>query len=642
MKRIGNIFIILKAYFVVVTIFFCFRVLLFLSELDKAPAFSGNLMKIAAAFVMGLRFDVVVSGYLLLLPFLVLSVMYVLNRYHAAVLKGLSYLVFVLFSITFAISAADIPYFNQFFARFSMDAFQWNNSPFFVFKMIAQEPRFFWPLFPFVLFVFAFFKMQKWIFRMPGQPAWPASIVARIAISLVFTLIIFVGIRGRVQQKSPIRVGTAYFCDHALLNQLGLNPSFTLMRSYLDGLDEKNTSIALMDDQQAIRNVQGYLNISRALPESPLSRQVLSDSSAKHTYNVVVIIMESMGAAKMRRHGNVKNITPFLDSVANHGYYFNNVYTAGKHTFNGIFSTLFSFPGIYRQHPMKESGIRKYSGIAHTLKSLGYSTTYFTTHDGQFDNVEGFLRANAFDNVISQSDYPLAEVKTTLGVPDDYMFRYSIPVIDGLAKEGKPFFVTFMTASDHGPWYVPEYYQSAQKNIKDKVIEYADWSLKQFITTASTRPWFANTLFVFVADHGAPITVVYDISLDYHHTPLAFYAPGIIREPKSSDVIGGQIDIYPTIMGFLNQPYVNSTLGINLLKETRPYIYFNDDEKLGVLDKEYFLIYNSNNVVNLYKYRNADMHDYRDDEKQRLKAMEEYLKSNLQVFQYISKSGPGK
>jgi phosphoglycerol transferase MdoB-like AlkP superfamily enzyme len=384
--------------------------------------------------------------------------------------------------------------------------------------------------------------------------------------------------------------------------------------------------------------VQTYLKIEKAVPGSPIARQVFADSSeAQHKYNVVLVIMESMGAAKMRRHGNVKNITPFLDSIANHGFYFNNIYTAGIHTFNGIFSTLFSFPAIYRQHPMKESAIRKYHGIAQTLKKIGYSTTYFTTHDGQFDNVEGFLRANDFDNIISQSDYPSSEVKTTLGVPDDYMFRFSIPFIDKLAQQGKPFFVSFMTASDHGPWYVPDYFKSSQSGLKDRAIEYADWSLKQLVSLSSDRPWFDNTLFVFVADHGAPITVVYDISMDYHHTPLAFYAPKIIEFPVVSDVIGGQIDVFPTLMGFLNQPYINSTLGINLRKETRPYIIINDDDKLGVIGQENFLIYRADNNISLYHYRNAEKRNYCKEYPQITKEMTTYLKSNLQVFQDLSK-----
>ena len=112
-----------------------------------------------------------------------------------------------------------------------------------------------------------------------------------------------------------------------------------------------------------------------------------------------------------------KNLTPFLDSISHAGYYFENIYTAGIHTFNGVFSTLFSFPAIYRQNPMKESTMFRYNGIGNTLRKNGYSTTYFTTHDGQFDNIEGFLRANDFENIITLADYPSEKAKTTLGVP---------------------------------------------------------------------------------------------------------------------------------------------------------------------------------------------------------------------------------
>ncbi|MCG8474417.1 MAG: hypothetical protein MI784_02925 [Cytophagales bacterium] len=49
----------------------------------------------------------------------------------------------------------------------------------------------------------------------------------------------------------------------------------------------------------------------------------------------------------------------------------------------------------------------------------------FTAHDGQFDNVEGFLRSNEFDEVICEKNYPANEVKSTPGVPDDYMSRFS-------------------------------------------------------------------------------------------------------------------------------------------------------------------------------------------------------------------------
>ncbi|NJO93030.1 MAG: LTA synthase family protein, partial [Chloroflexia bacterium] len=74
-----------------------------------------------------------------------------------------------------------------------------------------------------------------------------------------------------------------------------------------------------------------------------------------------------MSAAKMTRHGNKNNLTPFLDELSKKSIYFEHTYTCGFHTFNGIFGTLFSFPAIYRQHSMKK--MRRYNGISSTLKA---------------------------------------------------------------------------------------------------------------------------------------------------------------------------------------------------------------------------------------------------------------------------------
>ena len=52
-----------------------------------------------------------------------------------------------------------------------------------------------------------------------------------VAIALVLVFATFVGMRGRLSKKSPIRVGTAYYCGNAFLNQLGLNPVFTFIKS---------------------------------------------------------------------------------------------------------------------------------------------------------------------------------------------------------------------------------------------------------------------------------------------------------------------------------------------------------------------------------------------------------------------------
>ncbi|MHC1777696.1 MAG: LTA synthase family protein [Lentimicrobium sp.] len=637
LKGWDNISLFLKIYGLTILFFFFFRFILFLTGFENIDGLSANLEDIGKAFVMGVRFDVVISGYLLLLPFLIMSTSFISGKRFHLVYQIVFVLVFIFFTLAFAICAADIPYFIQFFSRLTISAFQWADNPAFVFSMIVEEPRYWMYSIPFFILAFLFYKLLKRIFTKAEKlPEIQRNLFLKILVSLVFLALMLAGMRGRLAQKAPIKVGTAYFTDNPFLNQLGLNPVFTLLQSYLENLDKRNKAIDLVDEKTAIAKVQGYLGIDTVNPYYPLYRQVIPDSVSANKPNVVIIIMESMAASKMQRNGNEQNLTPFLDSLALNSYYFDSIYTAGIHTFNGVFSTLFSYPAIFRQQPMRESRILKYNGISNTLKKLGYSTTYITTHDGQFDNIQGFLGTNDFDRIITEDDYPSEEVKTTLGVPDDYMFRFSIPVINKLHEKGKPFMVAFMTASNHGPYYLPDYYKPRNNSLKDQMIEYSDWSLQQFIRMASKQEWFSNTLFVFVADHGIHKKRSYDISLEYHHTPLIIYAPELLPESRVFNQIGGQIDVYPTIMGILKQPWINNTSGIDLLKEERPYIMVNSIDSYGVIGKEFFLIGKHDGSSKLFKYRNGSMKDYSRQYPEIKKQMDEYARCNLQVFQYIN------
>ncbi|HMZ45515.1 MAG TPA: sulfatase-like hydrolase/transferase [Chitinophagaceae bacterium] len=636
MKPYWNIKITVRVYILVLTIFTFFRIILFINEygrLDETATLTNRLL----AFFMGVRFDIVISGYILFFPFVALSILNI-TKDSLLVKRIIFYFIFILFTLAFLVCAADIPYFNQFFSRFSVTAFEWLNSPMFVLKMIIQEPRYWLFFILFVVVVIIFFKRLQHIFKsneltIIKNKKWKFGLISLLAAGFIF-----LGVRGRIDEKSPIRVGTAYFCNNAFLNQLGLNPNFTLMRSWIDAMEEENKLVNLMDEKIAIQNTQKYLQITNPSQTLPISRIENDTVTNKHNYNVVFIIMESMSAAKMKRHGNAKNLTPFLDSISTKGLYFENNYSAGIHTFNGIFSTLFSYPALFRQHPMKESGMFKYNGIASTLKSNNYSTIYFTTHDGQFDNVEGFLNGNDYEQVISKEDYPFGKAPTTLGVPDDYMFEFSIPLLNNLHQKNKPFFAAFMTASNHRPFYIPDYFSSKFTDEKDKIVEYADFALSKFISMASHQEWFKNTIFVFVADHGSPISSKYDLSLDYNHVPLLFYAPEIITKHKTYSTMSGQIDIYPTTMGLLGLTFTNNTLGVNLFKQQRPYIYFNADDKYGVIDSNWLLIVRNDKFKGLYKYRNNNVTNYANEYKDIVNRMQTYAESNLQTFQYLLKN----
>lgn len=624
--------ITVKLYLLLLAIYFAFRVALLLLNLDRVG--ETTAWEVIQAFIMGVRFDIVTIGFVIAIPTIILTVFSFFGKKSRLFEKIYTWVLTVCFTITFGICAADIPYFDQFFDRFNITAFEWmaTGDSVFVFKMIFEEPTYILMILPVLAcgFIFWFFANRM----MKRSTGWESVNYARYGVyTLLLSGLIFIGMRGRLNEKSPIMVGTAYFGNNAMLNQLGLNPNFTLARSWLDSKDPDNKKVRFISDDEAIAIVQQNLGIENPDPDFPIAREVASDS-VSNDYNVIVVIMEGMSYNKTAHGGNTRNLTPFLDSLMSNSLSYNKCYTTGTHTYCGIYSTSVSYPVVFRNHALKRIPVLQYDGLAATLQRYGYQTAYFTTHDKEFDNVAGFLSQNGVERIVSQADYPVSEVKTTLGVPDDYMFRFAMPIFDEMASNGRPFCATMMTASDHGPFYIPEYFTPKNDDVRYQITEYADWSLRRFIEMASEKPWFDNTLFVFVADHGAVLDTDYSIPLSYFHSPLVFYMPKHL-ESIENECIASQMDVFPTVMGILGKSYVNNTFGIDLRKENRKYVYFMGDDKYGVLDDEWLLINKpSEEQIGLYKYVEREKKNYISEYPEIAQEMQKYGESAWQVSEY--------
>lgn len=643
----GNIRWLFTVYFLGIVVFTFFRLLLFLTNLPKLTALPADqkFSLISSAFLMGLRFDTVISGYILAVPFLVSLVYYLLNKKNVLRVSGFATVYAgILYSISILICSADIPYFNYYFSRLTTSVLNWFDEGGFMIGMVTKEPAYLIYVLLSIVILLVFWKFLLRINSAINKDLMQAQNFSLIKLSvynILAIILIFIAIRGRVELKSPIRAGTAYFSSFAFPNQLGLNPVFTFLRSALDDLDGRNKQLQLMDEITAEKLVRGYLETDTVTDiQSPVYRFVKGDANPKKL-NVVVILMESMTADKLGYFGNKNKLTPFLDSLISVSYSFDNFYSAGIHTYNGVFSTLYSFPSLLKQHPMKVTRLPQMSGFPVTLKSLGYSTVFFTTHDEQFDNMSGFMFANGFEGIISQKDFPKEYVLGPTGVPDHILFDQSIPHLSKLAGMNKPFFAAMLTASDHGPYNLPSGipFQPVGSGIHEKIVQYADWSLRQFFLNASKEPWFSNTLFVLVADHGANMNPVYEFPLSFVHTPFVIYSKAFSNAPQQYKQMGGQIDVFPTVMGILGLPYGNYTFGVDLLKTRRPYIYFSNDEKIGCIGSEFYFLRKEDGTEQLFRYTSHSTTDELKNNPQLADAMRSYIFSMMQTAQKLLHSG---
>lgn len=636
------------SYLLGLAFFTGFRLLLLCLNLDSLQSLPAAGSLLIQSLFMGFRFDTVISCYLLALPLLLLCLADMAAWYSRRFLLWIHWFLNLLYAACFFAAAADIPFYNNYHARLNGTVLTWTATPGFMIKMVLQERAFLVYLILFLVVLILFLLLRRRLFRrqaelytgaaIPGKKRWVKGVFSVLAL-----LLLFLGIRGRTTLKTPIQVGTAFFSPYNFPNQLGLNPMFTFIRSYLDGKKEENKYLQLMDEQEALSLMKQYLHVPEPepYPGYPLARLVSATGPVADHYNVVLVLMESMSAAYLQRYGNTEKLTPYLDELAGRSYCFDHFYSAGLHTYNGIFSTLYGMPALLARHSMYADVIPECTGLPYVLQQNGYRNSFFLTHDDQFDNIGPFLRVNHFNEVIGQKDYPASEVISTLGIPDHLLFRHVLEHLDTVAVPGRPFFTAVMTGTNHNPYEVPDGIplKTRGKYQREGCVEYADWSIRQFMQEAAQKDWYRNTVFVFLGDHGAIRydDMYADVSYSYSHIPLLVHIPGAQAMPVTAP--GSQPDVFPTLCGMLGLSYINNSMGIDLLREHRPFTAFSADDKAAVTDNKYIYVWHRDGRENMFVLGKSFTEDILSEQRVKADSMKHYLLGVTQAAQWMLANG---
>ena len=598
------------------------------------------------AFVKGIWFDNVIACYILAIPLIMLWVATLCNYTSKWIYRFIGGWFIVLHSLTFIISAANIPYFEYFFKTINSSIYNWFGYAGTTAGMIFGETSYYFPIglgiTALALWGIGVHLLSKRTYERSLKADNRISHQSRGIILIVGATLIglcFFGIRGRMGYN-PIKVSQAYYCEDPFLNQLGVNPAFNLLTSTLDDARKENRQLQLMDAQVAISNTQRLLNRTGIEGVSPIAQAVTAHTDSSSRPNVVFIFMESMSAKLMQAYGQTKNLTPYLDSLYKKSWAFDNIYSAGIHTNHGMYSTLYSFPTIMKRNAMKGSVIPVYSGLPTVLKGNGYYNMFFMTHESQYDNMNAFFRTNGFDEIHAEENYPKEKIANHFGVQDDYLYEYALPILNERAQSGQPFFSVLLSISNHPPYVIPSYFHPKSEKIEDQIVEYADWSIRKFMTEAQQQPWFENTIFVLLGDHGKLVgTPENEMPEAYNHVPFMIYRKGI--EPRNIANFGGQIDVAPTLLGLLGISYTQNNFGVDLLKEQRPCIFYTADNLIAARDSARLYIHSPETGQEFcYSVQNGKPKSSSYDTN--FGFLKEYVFSMLQATEQLVKEGKTK
>jgi phosphoglycerol transferase MdoB-like AlkP superfamily enzyme len=421
----------------------------------------------------------------------------------------------------------------------------------------------------------------------------------------VFVLLLVLGAWGSLSQFA-LRWSDVFAFPSSFDGQLALNP----FQSFFSTLKFRTSSYDRAKVAAHYDTMAPYLGVKEPNKDSLYFGRNVTPAAAPlpKGMNVVLVICESFSAYKSSMWGNPLNTTPYFKSLCDSGVFFRNCFTNSYSTARGVWATLTGLPDVERNG----SSSRNMATVdQHILMNdfSGYSKYYFIGGSASWANIRGLLYNNiAGLNLVEQEQLEGAQVDVW-GISDKNLL---LQATRRLTKEPKPFFAIIQTADNHRPYTIPDEDKSEFKEIKLPDAElkrngftsngelnafrYTDFCFRKFMESAKQQPWFSNTLFVFVGDHGIKGDVGKlmpsawaAVGLESFHVPLLFYAPGHLQ-PEQRKTLSSQIDIMPSIASLAGIYPRYTSLGKNLfdsagtdpLRWNSSFIFSPNDASIGV------------------------------------------------------------
>ena len=285
--------------------------------------------------------------------------------------------------------------------------------------------------------------------------------------------------------------------------------------------------------------------------------------------NVFIFILESFSKEHSKfycpkLYANEDGYTPFLDSLMRESYVFTNAYSNGFKSNEAIPSIFSSIPSYKRAFILLPQSLGTTEGLPKILSNNGYSTYFFCGAESNSMGFESYAKVAGIKNIYSRNQYSSEcevnkyTVEPYWGVFDMPFFQYVANKIDNFSP---PFFISVFNLTSHHPYIIPQNYihkMPVGHTKLQKCVAYTDLSFRYFFDRIKDKPWFSNTIFVFVADHVSPEKYAPETKTPKGSTSIFYfiYSPNKIIQGLDSQVTQ-QLDVMPTILGLVGykKPY---------------------------------------------------------------------------------------
>lgn len=434
----------------------------------------------------------------------------------------------------------------------------------------------------------------------------------------------FLGARGGTQMI-PIGINAAMFSNNTVLNDVSVNSAYYFIYSLrLSGKVDLDKYL----EQTALEEARIFVNEMHA-KKSKHDAIFLTQKRP----NLIVIVLESWAADAISYTGFAAGSTPNFDRLISEGVYFNKFYAAAGTSEIGNAAIFGGYPALPQvsltMHPEKS---RKLKSLNQVLKVHGYYASYLFGGDLKYGNIGGYFLDHQFDQVLDESSFNV-EKRGVLNVYDENLFENFLMLVD---SSQQPFMQVAFTGSTHAPYDIPEEWNDFWKGEEAGImnsIRYADHAIANFLDACKEKPWFSNTLFIFVSDHGRTTpNNAGAMHESFFRIPLLFWGPTIKPEfqGKEYDMIASQSDLVATLLNQMDIsandfPWSRDMLDPNF----RPFAVYSSSLGYGWKDQEGDFFWHMNGAF--FPVNNFPL----EKQQEKLTAARKYLKVLWEEFKAI-------
>ncbi|MEO6583751.1 MAG: LTA synthase family protein [Ferruginibacter sp.] len=387
----------------------------------------------------------------------------------------------------------------------------------------------------------------------------------------------------------------------------------------------KNNEINYDEFYKLIDNTDAFTILRNDLSEAGTNftqpaysiRRTVHNGEGNTTPNVIMITLESFSADFMQVFGNKENLTPFLDSLATNSVLFTNMYATGSRTVRGMEALSLSIPPTPGSSIVRRPNNNNLFTVGTIFKKAGYTRSFIYGGDGYFDNMNQYFGSNGYNIIdhgrnITVGDNFNASRKmisknavhfeNAWGICDEDLFDAVIKDADTQFAGGHKFYDFVMTTSNHRPFTYPANKIALPSGSgRQGGVMYTDFALREFFKNMQSKPWYANTVVILVADHCASSAGKDEIDISKYHIPCM-----IVNMNKKLQVtkMCSQIDLYPTLFKLLKFNYESNFFGKNVLDTVyRPRIVLGTYQNLAYMRNDSLVVLGPHHTVQTFIYK---------------------------------------